>query len=90
MEIKIDNKDFQVNDGVPISESIIKKNFKKREYCCGKGVNEKLQDLSECIVEDSEVQLITTDDKRTLIFLDTHVLIYLVMLLSSFIQIQKW
>ncbi len=62
MEIKIDNKDFQVNDGVSL-ESIIKKNFKKKNIVAAR-VNEKLQDLSECIVEDSEVQLITTDDKE--------------------------
>ena len=47
MNIKIDNKDFQVNDGVSL-ESIIKKNFKNKNIVAAR-VNEKLQDLSECI-----------------------------------------
>ena len=47
---------------VIVSKNIIKKNFKKNNIVAAR-VNERLSDLSECIEENSKIELITTDDK---------------------------
>ena len=44
MIVKIDNKEFQVNEG-DVLEDVIKKNFKQKNIVAVK-VNDKLSDLS--------------------------------------------
>ena len=61
MIVKIDNKEFQVNEG-DVLEDVIKKNFKQKNIVAVK-VNDKLSDLSDCITANSTVELITTNDK---------------------------
>ena len=61
MIISINNKDFQVNDGDSL-ENIIKKNFKKI-ILLQQELMRDYQDLSECIKENSKIELITTEDK---------------------------
>tara|TARA_Y100001936_G_scaffold159289_1_gene155665 strand:+ start:884 stop:2770 length:1887 start_codon:yes stop_codon:yes gene_type:complete len=61
MIVKIDNKEFQVNEG-DVLEDVIKKNFKQKNIVAVK-VNDKLSDLSDCITANSTVKLITTTDK---------------------------
>ena len=61
MIVKIDNKEFQVNEG-DVLEDVIKKNFKQKNIVAVK-VNDKLSDLSDCITANSTVELITTTDK---------------------------
>ena len=60
MIVKIDNKEFQVNEG-DVLEDVIKKNFKQKNIVAVK-VNDKLSDLSDCITANSTVELITTTD----------------------------
>ena len=61
MNIKINNQDFQVDDG-EILETVIKKHFKDKNIVAAR-VNNELSDLSERIKDNSNIELVTTHDK---------------------------
>ncbi len=61
MIVTINNKQIQVKDG-DILENVIKKNFKEKNIVAAR-VNNNLCDLSENVIKDSIVELVTTSEK---------------------------
>ena len=60
MIVEINNKAYQAKEG-DILEDVIKQNFKQKNIVAAK-VNDRLTDLSDCIRDNSKVELITTND----------------------------
>ena len=60
MIVEINNKACQAKDG-DILEDVIKQNFKQKNIVAAK-VNDRLTDLSDCIRDNSKVELVTTND----------------------------
>ena len=60
MIVEINNKAYQAKDG-DILEDVIKQNFKQKNIVAAK-VNDRLTDLSDCVRDNSKVELITTND----------------------------
>jgi threonyl-tRNA synthetase len=60
MIVEINNKAFQAKEGDNL-EDVIKQNFKQKNIVAAK-VNDKLTDLSDCIKDNSKVELVTTND----------------------------
>ena len=60
MIVEINNKAYQAKEG-DILEDVIKHNFKQKNIVAAK-VNDRLTDLSDCIRDNSKVELITTND----------------------------
>ncbi len=61
MKITIDKKEFEL-DSNAVLEDIVKKYFKEKNIVAAR-VNNNLCDLSEIIIEDSSVELISINDK---------------------------
>ena len=61
MKIKINKKEFDV-DSNAVLEDVVKKHFKETNIVAAR-VNSNLCDLSEIILEDSNIELISTNDK---------------------------
>ncbi len=59
MIVEINNKAYQAKEGDNL-EDVIKQNFKQKNIVAAK-VNDKLTDLSDCIKDNSKVELITTN-----------------------------
>tara|TARA_Y100000389_G_scaffold204511_1_gene257554 strand:- start:7929 stop:9815 length:1887 start_codon:yes stop_codon:yes gene_type:complete len=64
MKITINNKEFEVDNNV-ILEDVIKKHFKEKNIVAAK-VNEKLTDLSSSVINNSNVEIITTNHQEGL------------------------
>ena len=60
MIVEINNKAYQAKEG-DILEDVIKQNFKQKNIVAAK-VNDRLTDLSDCIKDNSKVELVTTND----------------------------
>ena len=60
MIVEINNKAYQAKEGDKL-EDVIKQNFKQKNIVAAK-VNDRLTDLSDCIRDNSKVELITTND----------------------------
>jgi threonyl-tRNA synthetase len=60
MIVEINNKAYQAKEG-DILEDVIKQNFKQKNIVAAKA-NDRLTDLSDCIRDNSKVELITTND----------------------------
>ena len=60
MIVEINNKAYQAKEGDNL-EDVIKQNFKQKNIVAAK-VNDKLTDLSDCIKDNSKVELVTTND----------------------------
>ncbi len=60
MIVEINNKAYRAREG-DILEDVIKQNFKQKNIVAAK-VNDRLTDLSDCIRDNSKVELITTND----------------------------
>ena len=60
MIVEINNKAYQAKEG-DILEDVIKQNFKQKNIVAVK-VNDRLTDLSDCIRDNSKVELVTTND----------------------------
>ena len=61
MKIKINKKEFDIHNN-EILEDLVKKHFKEKNIVAAK-VNNSLCDLSETIEENSDIELISTNDK---------------------------
>ena len=60
MIVEINKKTYQAKEGDNL-EDVIKQNFKQKNIVAAK-VNDKLTDLSDCIKDNSKVELVTTND----------------------------
>ena len=60
MIVEINKKAYQAKEGDNL-EDVIKQNFKQKNIVAAK-VNDKLTDLSDCIKDNSKVELVTTND----------------------------
>ena len=60
MIVEINNKAYQAKEGDNL-EDVIKQNFNQKNIVAAK-VNDKLTDLSDCIKDNSKVELVTTND----------------------------
>ena len=60
MIVEINNKAYQAEEGDNL-EDVIKQNFNQKNIVAAK-VNDKLTDLSDCIKDNSKVELVTTND----------------------------
>jgi len=64
MKIRINNKEFDVERN-EILEDVVKKHFKEKDIVAAR-IDGKLCDLSEIIVENSDIELVSTADKTGL------------------------